>query len=248
MKNLKKLLAFFLSGILFLLAVKVTYGQYGQYGGPAPSISVLIDKMVGKSFTSKGGVLVCDSSVEFRDNFSPSDPRFAPEDTVCFKLVVKNTSNVVLQSVTVRDFLPSFVEAVEGPGSFNSGSQIITIAAGDFGGGEEKTFFVKTKVVPADKLVNENALFCLVNRANATGVPKADFANNPVDEDTAQFCIEKQLKPTPTPTSTPAPVVTMRVPEKVPSAGPEMGVLLLSGNLLALGAGILLKKFSRAGL
>ena len=64
----------------------------------------------------------------------------------------------------------------------------------------------------------DQGLFCLVNKAQA-------WSNTTTDDDSSQFCIEKQVAP----------------PPKVPSAGPEMGLILFSGEILALGTGIYMK-------
>ena len=216
---MKKLLASIiaLASIFQLLAsnVMAQYGQYGPYGGPEPSISILVDKMVGKPVATKGG----SSDADYVDNLSPSDPRFSPGQEVFFKIKVKNTSDVKLKDVTVKDFLPDFVEPVEGLGSFDSDSREITIAAGDIEVDEEKVFFIKAKVLGQDQLPEDKGLICLVNKAQASD-------GGASDEDTAQFCVEKDVLG-----------VTA-----VPSAGPELGWLLLSGEMALLGTGIYLKR------
>lgn len=190
-------------------------GQYGQYGNCPPSQSILIDKFVGKVTLNKGGY----TDIEYVDNMSASDSRFHAGDMVAFKLKVKNTSNITLTNVTVKDFLPTYVNAIEGPGTFDANTRVVSFNAGDFQPNEEKVYYLKVQVVPTSNMPADKGLFCLVNKAEASN-------SNTSDEDTAQFCVEKQ--------------VTNVV--KVPTAGPEMGVLLLTGELLTLGAGLLLRK------
>ncbi|QQG44169.1 MAG: DUF11 domain-containing protein [Candidatus Roizmanbacteria bacterium] len=192
------------------------YGQYGQlgYGGAAPIQSIIIDKTVGIPGTpTKGGV----TTQDFVDNLSASDFRFKPGQEVMFRLKVKNTSSVKLSQVQVKDFLPSFVEALEGPGSVNN--QTVAFNAGDFNSGEEKTFFIRTRLLAQEKLPADKGLFCLVNKAEAV-------TDNVRDEDTAQFCVEKE-------------VVGVGA---VPAAGPEAGLALFAFELLALGAGVAIKR------
>ena len=217
---MKRLIAFLLLTISFLLlatAVSAQYGQYGPYQGPEPSLSIMIDKMVGTPITTKGGT----DDVEFVDNLSPSDTRFLPGEEVLFKLKVKNTSEAKLNDVTVVDFLPDFVEPVEGPGTFSDETREITVEAGYFEVDEEKEFILKVRVLVQDELPEDEALICLVNNSQA-------FNENVSDEDTSQFCVEKEV---------------LGVTE-VPSAGPELGALLLSGQVTMLGLGILLKRKS----
>lgn len=220
MKNVKKFLNLFgillvVTTIYFLLATN-SYAQYGQYGGPGPSLSILIDKMVGKPIdTTKGG----STDVEYVDNLSPSDPRFAPGQVVFFRLKVKNTSNTTLTNVTVKDVVPSYLEPVEGPGTYDASTRTITFAVGDFTADQEKVYILKMRVLAQDQLPADKGLFCLVNKAQA-------YDGGVSDEDTAQLCVEKQVLGV----------------AKVPSAGPEMGLLLISGELLTLGFGVYLKK------
>jgi uncharacterized repeat protein (TIGR01451 family) len=185
--------------------------NYGQYGGSSFQ-SILIDKTVGK--------VVSTSKLEFVDNLSPTDPRFAPQSEIVFKLKVKNTSNVKITNVTVKDFVPSFVTPTEGPGTFDESSRVVSFNAGDFDPDQEKIFTLKMKVFAQKDLPANKGLFCLVNKAEARN-------DQTVDDDTAQFCVEKQIT---------------SIPSQVPSAGPEAGILLLTGQLVALGAGFLIKR------
>jgi uncharacterized repeat protein (TIGR01451 family) len=199
----------------FMFHVSWVKAQYGPYG-PAGALTILIDKTVGKpSGQTKGGL----SSIEYVDNLSASDYKFRPGQEIFFQLKVKNTSGVSLSNLTVKDYVPSYLEPVEGPGSFDGNSRIITISAGDFSVDEEKIYVLKMKIFSQDKLPADKGLFCLVNKADAS-------TNGVYDDDTSQFCIEKEVI-----------AVT-----KVPSAGPEMGMLLISAELAGLGVGIYLKK------
>lgn len=220
MKNVKKFLNLFgillvVTTIYYLLATN-SYAQYGQYGGPGPSLSILIDKMVGKpTSVTKGGT----TEVDYVDNLSPSDPRFNPGQEVFFRLKVKNTSNTTLTNVTVKDIVPLYLEPVEGPGTYDANSRAITFDAGDFTADQEKVYILKMRILAQDQLPADKGLFCLVNKAQA-------YDGGVSDEDTAQFCVEKQVLAV----------------QKVPSAGPEMGILLFSGEMIALGVGLFLKK------
>lgn len=196
------------------------YGQYGQYGQPSPSQSILIDKKVGKpnGAATKGGVV----TVEYVDNLTPSDVRYRPGQEVMFQLKVKNTSNVEMTNVTVKDFVPSYMEPIEGPGAFDTASRTVSFNAGTFRAGEEKVYYVKMKLFGQAQMPADKGLFCLTNKAQA-------YNNNVSDDDTAQFCIEKE-------------VVGVK---EAPKAGPEAGILILGANVLLTGIGLSLKKFSK---
>lgn len=71
------------------------------------------------------------------------------------------------------------------------------------------------QVLSQDKLPSDKGLFCIVNKAQA-------YTDQTSASDTSQLCIEKQV----------VGVIT------VPSAGPELGLLLLAGELTTLGLGI----------
>ncbi len=189
-------------------------GQYGQYGGCPPSQSIIINKLVAKPVT-KGGV------TDFVDNLSPSDPRFGPGSQVMFRLIVKNTSNTKLTGVTIKDFVPSYLDPLEGPGAFDSNTRTISFSAGDFNVNEEKTFDLTMQVADQKDLPADKGLLCVVNRAQA-------FNANASDDDTAQLCIEKQV---------------MGVTQ-VPSSGPEFGLVVVAGEFALLGAGFMLRKKS----
>lgn len=201
--------------ILFLLFSLPVSAQYGQYGGAIPSKTILIEKMVGKPAQTKGRA----DQLDYVDNLSPSDPRFSPDNQIVFRLKVKNTSDITLYDVQVRDFVPEFLTPVSVPGSFDSASRTISFNAGDFAAGEEKVYFLTMKISSQDKMPTDQGMICEINKAEAS-------TSEVFDEDSAQFCIEKQ-------------VIGVK---DVPSAGPEMGLVLMGLELGLLGIGITLKK------
>ncbi len=213
MKKLISLLTFF---VAFTISTQSAFAQYGQYGQPAPVESILVDKQVSKPVTkTKGGTL----SYEYVDNLTPSDVRFQPGMDIYFKVRVKNTSAITLNNVMITDKIPWYLEPIEGPGTFDSASRSITFNAGSFKPEEEKVFYVKMQWFSQDKLPADRGLMCASNYVRA-------YTNNASDDDTAQACVEKQ-------------VLAVKV---APKAGPEMGILLLAGQLGMLGVGLKLKK------
>ena len=207
---MKKYLVFGLFILSLFIFAPSTMAQYGQYGQPSQSYSIIVDKMVNKPGTDT-----------YVDNLSVSDPRFAPGSVVMFRIRIKNTSTIKLVGMEVKDTLPSYVEPVEGPGTYNSTNREITFNAGDFEVDQEKTFYIKTKVVPQASLPTDRGLVCVTNFVKAT-------SSNAYDDDTAQLCIEK----------------TVNGVTSVPKSGPELGIILLAGNVLGVSAGLYLKKRS----
>src|SRR3990167_6793315 len=204
----------FISAILLFAGLfNPVFSQYGQYGGADLSKSIQLDKKVGNPNQTKGG------SIDYLDNLSSSDYRFNPGQFVYFKITVKNTSETKLYGITVKEFVPSYLTIIDNPGSYNADNRTITVNAGDFSINEEKTYSFKFKIAGQEKLPTDKGMVCLVNKAEASG-------DSVYDDDTAQFCIEKQ-------------VIGVK---EVPSAGPELGLGLLALQGLGLGTGIWLRK------
>jgi uncharacterized repeat protein (TIGR01451 family) len=169
--------------------------------------------MVGTGETTKGGLST------FVDNFAISDPRFKPNQKVYFQIKVKNTSNETLSNIEVKDIMPSYVDAVEGPGSYDATTKTISWKYDQLQAGEEKVEKVTAEIYAQNNLPADKGVMCMANKATVN-------VGNAYDEDTAQFCVEKE-------------VVNV---ENVPSTGPEYGLLVTALSFAGLGAGVYLKK------
>jgi uncharacterized repeat protein (TIGR01451 family) len=156
---------------------------------------------------------------DYVDNLSVSDSRYNPGNYVMFKVTIKNTSTTTFGGMTAKDYIPDYLTPVEGPGTFDSATRTISWDAGSFAVDEQKTYYFKMQVNSQANLPADKGLFCVVNRAEAS-------SNNTYDDDSSQLCIEKQVTGT----------------AKVPSAGPELGLVLISGEMIALGLGVYLKR------
>lgn len=215
----KKAFIFFSLTVIYFFLTTAVNAQYGQYNPPPPSQSILIDKWVAKpTGQTKGGV----TDYEYVDNLSPTDPRFSAQQYVMFRLKVKNTSSVSLYNVTVKDYVPAYLFPAEGPGNYDSTNRTVVFSAGDFAPDEEKWYYLKMQIVPVNQMPNDKGLFCVTNKAQA-------YNDKVSDDDTAQLCIEKQV---------------VVIPGKpVPQAGPEMGILLMTGQLGLLALGFKIKNY-----
>ena len=215
---MKKLIVFLAVTLLTATTVQADAGQYGQYGQYGPykggsSTSIMVDKTVSRALTTKGGITA------YVDNNSPTDTRFAPGATVYFQVKVKNTSNVTLNNVEVSDIMPNEIIAVEGPGTYNENSKTITWKYDSLKAGEEKTEKIIAQIKGQNQLPADKGVMCMINKSTVR-------AGNNYDDDTAQFCVEKQVIGA----------------KQVPTAGPEYGILLTTLSFASLGAGVYLKR------
>jgi uncharacterized repeat protein (TIGR01451 family) len=236
MKNIKKIsLTLLATGAFLFSSIPVAagndqYGQYGQYGqqpgdtpyeSPTqPVESLIVDKLVAYPGTvnSSDGIAMD----RFVDNFSPNDKRFNPKSRVIFRVKVKNTSNVTLEDVTLKDYIPGYMEPVSGPGNFDVDTRVITYVIPEIKPGEEKIYDFEMQIVDQDSLPSDKGLICLTNKAEA-------YTDKVSDEDSSQMCVEKKVQNITT----------------VPKSGPELGLLILAGNLFGIGAGTYLTKFKK---
>ncbi len=126
-------------------------------------------------------------SGKFVDNLTQFDAKFDPEEEITFRLFVSNTGNETINEVEVKDIFPDFVTFISGPGEFKreeSKNGTLVFKIFNLGAGESREYWIRAKAFAAGNLP-ENTICKIVNRAQA----KADDRFN---EDTAEFCIEKQ--------------------------------------------------------
>lgn len=230
MKNLIVLGAIGILLTLFVLFfTKAANAQYGQYGSPPPSGSIVIEKKVSMPFsqtTTKGGqTLATDfNSLTYVNNLSPADPHYKPGQEIVFQIRIQNTSSIALNNVVVKDILPPNVAPIAGPGSYDISNNTVTFIVGTLNPSDQQYFYLDTRIADQNTLPSDKGLFCLINTAQVFSNAE-NGTNNPSDQSTSQFCIEKQ-------------VVGVT---HAPSAGPEMGIWLMSGELMTLGMGLYIK-------
>lgn len=214
---MKKNTLFLITLLTYFAIAPISFGQYAPYTPPTSTISILVEKKVGNPVIEKGS-----TTVTYVDNLGQNDHKFKANEDVWFQVQVKNTSNAKLNGVTLKDFVPANIEPIEGPGTYDTANRVLTVNAGDFEVNEEKTYTFKMRVVPSDKLP-DMSVGCVSNKAQA-------YNNDVTDEDTAQLCIEKVV-------TTTTPVV-----KKIPSTGPEQGLLIYTMSTVLAYAGLKLRK------
>ncbi|MDO8270155.1 MAG: hypothetical protein Q7T54_05815 [Candidatus Levybacteria bacterium] len=183
-------------------------------------------------FTLDKRVLTPTKGGDFVDNLTLNDARFEIGNTASFKIIVKNTGDKKIDTLTVVDTLPQHLNFVSGAGTYNSNNRTITYTINNLDKGQvnEQVFTVTiTNSLPANQ-----GIVCLTNHAKATD-------NNGITaSDTAGLCVQQGVTPV---QPTPAPQIFNKVPVKnIPNTGPEMLPLL---GLIPLGVtGLILRRKS----
>lgn len=215
---MKKSTLFFVITLAYLTVASTAFGQYGPYQPPTSSVSILVEKKVGNPVIDKGAM-----TISYVDNLSQTDHRFQANEDIWFQVKVKNTANTKLNGITMKDFVPTYLSPIEGPGTYDNSNHVLTINAGDFEVNEEKVYTFKMRVVAANDLPDNTT--CVTNKAQA-------YNNDVTDDDTAQLCVEKTFT-----TKGGVPPST-----KIPSTGPEQGILLYALSTVAAFAGLKLRR------
>lgn len=191
-------------------------GAYGQ--APCPiTTTFTVQKEVQKP--TKGG--------EFIKNITQADPKFAPGQTVNFRITVQNNGTSSLSSVDLTDVFPQFLNFTTGVGgTFDPKTKVLKFSFNDIKPGESKQVIISVQVDSADKLPKDQGVVCVTNQVTAvSGGTQA--------QDSSQVCIEKQVLGV-------QPTVPIK---QTPPTGPEMAVLPLLGSMGAFG--VFLRRKSR---
>jgi uncharacterized repeat protein (TIGR01451 family)/LPXTG-motif cell wall-anchored protein len=155
---------------LFVFAPKSQASVYIINPTPTPFYQLSLNKMVQDP---RNGV--------FYDNLNSDSFTFLHGQEALFKLEVKNNSNTEIANVRVKDVLPSQLDFVEGPGSYDGNARTLSFSVDKLGPGELKTYYLKVKTnSPADNTV------CATNFAEAR-------SNDLVSQDTSVVCIGKKV-------------------------------------------------------
>jgi uncharacterized repeat protein (TIGR01451 family) len=228
---MKKLFGLIALVIFFAAATTAVYASGESncqvvYGGGEvcqEQVKFTINKMVESTTSTKGG------NREYVENLTINDARYGVGQNVNFKIVVENTGDTDIHNLNVVDTFPELLTFVAGAGVSNTGANKINFTIGTLAKGEKKEIVITAKT--ADNLPDNQTVTCVTNNV------KAYATNGAQAEDNAQVCIEK-LTQKPTVTIAEKPTV-----EKIPSTGPEMGMLF--GLIPAgLGGALLRKKFN----
>jgi fimbrial isopeptide formation D2 family protein len=215
--NMKKLLFFIATGILFLIPFNITKAATictPVYGGGQNCVTT------GNIGISK--TVMNPSSRGYTANLTINDPKYAIGQTVNFQVTVTNNDSDV-NTITVTDTFPQYFHFVSGPGSFSANNNTLTWITTGLAVGQSQTFTISgtiTGSVPT-------GIVCTTNQVSEVA-NNGDSANA-----SSQYCIVNAPSPTPTIPSV-LPAITVK---STPPTGSEALVLfaLLPGALTGLG-------------
>lgn len=120
-------------------------------------------------------------TLQYVDNLGANDPKYAPGQTVQFRIAVKNTSNVSVKNIKVEDRLPQYMDD----------PKIINFNIDNLNPNETKTLISRGKIASKNSLPDDNKTICLINQAIAA-------QNQQISQDNSQFCIQKNEAPSAT--------------------------------------------------
>lgn len=177
-----------------LFAPSTTFAQYIGATTTQPARQFLVEKKI-----------LNPQNNQFVDNLNLEQQTFLPNQEVTFRITITNIIQSDLRNIVITDRLPDVLNFISTSfGSYDSATKTITLKIDSLKVGESKTFEIKAKIKPAEELSNN--VTCQTNLARG-------MVNNMVEEDTASFCIQKQvLQTTPTlPTTGPAQTLEVMV-------------------------------------
>lgn len=157
----------------------------------------------------------------FVDNLGINDSQFLPGQEVNFKIEVTNNGETEINNISVKDQLPSTLDFVSGPGTFDSASRTINFSIDRLNSGETKSFEVIGIVSNSNDITN-NQVVCVTNFAEAR-------VNELFDQDTASLCIGSQV---------------LAVTSELPKTGPNRAkIVFISSITLLILSVFLFKRF-----
>ncbi len=201
--------------LISLFALSTASNVSAQYyvPGPSPKAQVFINKLVQNPISG-----------QMTDNLGINDTRFKPNQTVNFQIQVQNTGNLPLSNLVVSDKLPSYVESIQGPGTFDSNTKTLTFSVDSLAVNETKSFNLSAKVMQSE-FVPSNQVTCINNVAEVR-------VDGLFSQDSAQFCLENPVAKGGVKGEI-LPAVT-----ELPVTGPEHVAIVILGILASLGLGV----------
>lgn len=194
------------------------------YGGGEvcpKDIPFSVDKQVMRA--GKGG--------DFVDNLTASDPTYRINDSVPFRVIIKNTGKSKIDKLTAIDTLPQEV-TFEGAGNYDDAKKTLTITVDNLESGKSKTINFSAKVI---SFTSPDAIKCVSNFVRVLDKNGVNVT------DSASFCLEKGAPATlpqqPSSQNPQGPQV-LAAPnntKQMPPTGPEDFVLPLLSGAGALG-------------
>jgi len=127
------------AGLISAMPAKAQYYSQGE-----EKLSIVVDKTISD---------IVDAN--YYDNISASKRIFREKDKIDFKIVVQNSGNSTLTGIKVIDYLPNYLQVINGFGATNN-NQVETIID-SLGVGETKTYNIRAVIsgTPVEKIINQ---------------------------------------------------------------------------------------------
>lgn len=129
---------------------------------------------------------------DWASNIEPEDSSdaylFDPEETIKFRIKVKNVGDITIEDINLKDILPSYVKYSSGDGDGEDGNTKVEFDEFDLDPGESESFEFKAEVAD-DGILPKDDYLCLTNIAKAEGTVE-DTDDELDDVDYANFCID----------------------------------------------------------
>lgn len=119
------------------------------------------------------------------DNLGVSDPKYAPDFIVTFRLIITNIGKTNIAHLKIKDIFLKYVNFNAGPGNFDPYTQTLSFSLENLKANESRTFVVIGTVIPEAGLPENQEVVCVVNQAIVTA------EKDQISEDNAQLCIQK---------------------------------------------------------
>lgn len=199
---MKKFLFLGLLPLILLLGTVTPNFVFAQYAlAQAPSAQVLVEKKILNPTTS-----------QFVDNLTVDQYLFLPNQEIVFKIDVRNNTTSDIKNITVKDVLPAQVNFTSGDGQYDKNSNTVTFVIDSLSANTTRSFQFKAQVKGAEAITSN--VMCVSNLAQLS----ISGAAGMMSQDTANFCIQKQVL------GVAAPVL--------PVTGPSIDIVLLSSLAL----------------
>jgi uncharacterized repeat protein (TIGR01451 family) len=188
MKNLllNKLIALSiiaLSSLVSANAIEAKEICYTQYGGGETCFDV--DENSKLDVTKE---VYNPKTKDYEENIDYRNYLFDPEETIKFRIVVKNKGETTIENIKVKDVLPSYVTYESGDGDDSNDGSRVEFDEFDLEPGESEEFEFKAEVSD-DGILPKDDRLCLTNIATAKGEVE-DSNDTESDTDYANFCIK----------------------------------------------------------
>lgn len=124
----------------------------------------------------------------FYDNIGPDKKVFSVGEQLEFKIKVKNSGNVTLDKVKIKDSLPNYLTLLFYPGVFNKTDNTITTEIDTLEPGQSKEFFIRAYVdnTPISSVIGKR--FLQINKVTASNEKVSD-------NDQSQYYISARMVP-----------------------------------------------------